>query len=126
MNSSTLLLVLISVLASAAGQVLFKMGASSPTLRQALTSSPASVDTLVALVQSPGIVGGLFVYALSVFLWIGVLSRVDLSLAYPFVGLGIAVTTFAGVFMFGESVSVAKLAGAGLVIAGICLLALSG
>jgi multidrug transporter EmrE-like cation transporter len=54
-------------------------------------------------------------------LWLGVLARVEVSLAYPFVGLGSILTSLLGIFVLGESFSVIELVGICLVVLGIVL-----
>ena len=58
-------------------------------------------------------------------LWLGVLSRVDLSQAYPFIGLGFAMTTVAGWWLFGEVLSMQRLSGIVIVVLGTVLIARS-
>jgi len=63
------------------------------------------------------------VYALSAAAWIVVLSKLDLSLAYPFVGLGFVVTFLIGVLLLGEPASAGRLAGTLLIAGGAVLVA---
>jgi len=57
-------------------------------------------------------------------LWLWVLSRLDVSLAYPLVSLGFVVTLALGVVWLGEPLSWTRVAGCGLIVAGVWLLAL--
>jgi multidrug transporter EmrE-like cation transporter len=54
-------------------------------------------------------------------LWLSALGRVELSQAYPFVGVGFALTTLAGWWFFGDHISVQRLAGIALLVGGIVL-----
>jgi multidrug transporter EmrE-like cation transporter len=125
MNPGTLALVATSVLASATAQVLFKLGVSTPQVRAALQSGPLSITAVQALAQSPLVLAGLAGYALSTLLWLGALTRLELSIAYPCVGLGIALTTFAGVALLGEPLTAIKITASLLIVGGIGLLAFS-
>ena len=69
---------------------------------------------------------GLLSYALSAIIWMFVLSRVALSTAYPFIALGIAITALAGRFFFHEPMTPVKIAGIGLILAGILFIGLDG
>ena len=46
------------------------------------------------------------------------------SLAYPLVSLGVVLTTLAGIFILGESVSFYKVLGVSLIVAGVLALAI--
>ena len=66
---------------------------------------------------------GLALYGLSAGLWIWVLSRLDVGVAYPLVSLGFVLTLLVGVHWLGESFSWQRLAGCGLIVVGVMLLA---
>ncbi len=55
--------------------------------------------------MSPLIWLGLSLYGLSVGLWIWILSKVELSVAYPFVCVGFLVTMAFGAFLLDENVT---------------------
>ena len=74
------------------------------------------------LIKQPPLWAGLACYGVSVFLWVGALSRVPVSIAYPLLSIGYVVNAFAAAALFGEALSVTKLAGIGLIIAGVLLL----
>lgn len=52
------------------------------------------------------------------------LSRLDVSLAYPLVSLGFVFTFAVGIGWLGEPFSWQRLGGCGLIVAGVALLAL--
>jgi multidrug transporter EmrE-like cation transporter len=54
-----------------------------------------------------------------------VLARLDLSLAYPFVAVGLVVTCLLGVVVFGEPSNYLKLSGIVLVAVGVLMVGLS-
>jgi len=64
-------------------------------------------------------------YAVSVFVWLGALSRVPVSIAYPMLSIGYIVNAFAAAALFGEPLTLGKLAGIGLIVLGMILLARS-
>ncbi|HUN28107.1 MAG TPA: SMR family transporter [Steroidobacteraceae bacterium] len=90
-----------------------------------LVSDSGSVSWVAAvqLARALPLWGGLACYAVSVFLWVGALSRVPVSIAYPMLSIGYIVNAFAAAALFGEALSVAKIAGIGLIVAGVVLLA---
>ena len=66
---------------------------------------------------------GLACYGISLIVWLGALSRVPVSLAYPMLSIGYVVNAFAAAALFGEALSFGKLAAIGLICAGVITLA---
>jgi drug/metabolite transporter (DMT)-like permease len=64
-------------------------------------------------------------YALSLVVWIVGLSRVPVSQAYPILSVGYIVTALLAWITLGESVSAARWAGIGLIVAGVVLVSRS-
>ncbi len=117
-------LILVSISLSATAQVLFKVGMSSAPVKQALaTGTP--VQAAITIILSVGVVAGLALYGIGTVLWLGVLSRTEVSQAYPFVGLGFVLTAIIGYTLFGDALSPMRIAGIALVIAGIFLISRS-
>jgi len=106
---------------SALAQVALKLG-TAPLKSTAGKSLP---DILLSVAASPFIWLGLGIYAASVLGWIWVLSKTDVSVAYPFVGLGFVLTAVMGAVFLHENVSPLRIAGTMLVIFGCVLIARS-
>ncbi len=102
-------LILLTVTLSACAQLALKLGVSRPKMVNAMQSS--LVDTLLAAMTSPLIWTGLIIYILSVAMWLWVLSKVDLSVAYPFVGISFLVTLAFGMLLLGENVTPMRIIG---------------
>lgn len=119
-----LMLILLGVFMSAAAQVMLKLGMSQPAMQTSLGQGEI-VRLVILLLQSPWLLGGLLIYGFSVVVWLMVLSKVDVSYAYPFVALGMVVTTFSGHYLLGESLPAMRLAGVAVIVTGVVLLALS-
>lgn len=64
-------------------------------------------------------------YGLSVAVWVVGLSRLPVSQAYPVLSLGYIVAALLAWIMLGESVSLARWSGIGLIIAGVLLVSRS-
>lgn len=79
--------------------------------------------TYLHALGSPLVWLGLLLYGGSAVLWLWVLSRLDVSLAYPLVSLGFVVTFALGVWWLGEPFSWTRLAGCTLIVAGVAVLA---
>ena len=115
------LLILASVSLSALAQLVLKLGVGA-----AAVARPQSVaGEMAGLVQSPLVLAGLGLYGIGALLWLFVLARAPLSLAYPFVGLGFILTMLAGAFCLGENVTPARIAGTLLIALGCVLVARS-
>lgn len=120
MSFGLLVLILVSVLLSASAQIAFKLGAIHGVAPEA---SGKLLATFTAMVTNPWVLGGLFMYGLSAALWLLVLARADVSVAYPFVGLGFIVTLAAGALLLGEHVTLMRIAGTILVALGVVMVA---
>ena len=70
------------------------------------------------------LLGGICTYAVSTVFYIGVLSKLNLSVTYPVViGLTVAATTFLGAVVLKEQVPTIHWVGIGLMLSGICAIA---
>ena len=68
---------------------------------------------------------GFAMYGLSAVSWLIVLSRLDLSTAYPFLALNFVLIALVGRFVLGEDISLARWAGLLLICIGIVVVARS-
>lgn len=124
MDSMSLSVVLGSVLLSALAQLAFKVGMSAAPVQLALNGDGLLLK-LTTIASNGHVLLGLTLYATSAAAWLVALSRLDVSLAYPFVALGIAITVLSGGVFLGEPLTTGRLMGVLLIIAGIVLLAFS-
>ncbi|HXR19330.1 MAG TPA: SMR family transporter [Steroidobacteraceae bacterium] len=121
MRSADLALILTGVLLNAVAQLLLKAGSRAIV---GVTVSFSNAWTLLERVAiNPPIIGGLVCYAISVVVWIFALSRVDVSVAYPMLSVGYVVNAIAAWMLFGENLNAARLAGIGVIIVGVWLVA---
>ena len=68
---------------------------------------------------------GLFCYVISVIVWLMVLSRVPVGIAYPMVSIGYIITAIAGYFLLGEMLTTSRIIGVFVSILGVYLVAKS-
>lgn len=66
--------------------------------------------------------GGMACYAISILVWLVVLSKVEVSYAYPFLSIGYIVTAFIGYFFLGESMGMSKIIGILTICVGIVIM----
>jgi multidrug transporter EmrE-like cation transporter len=111
-------LILTAVLMGAAGQVIMKKG----MLIYGEVSAGGVWRQLIPILRVPFVSLGLLCYALSAVLWIAVVSRIDLSLAYPMVSVAYVAVFIASWFLFGEKISAVRVAGLVLIVAGVLVI----
>ena len=122
MALSTLALILVSVTLSAFAQIAFKFGV---TAARGAEPAGSGLGALLGFLLSPGVIAGLALYAVGTLLWLNVLSRVEVSQAYPFVGLGFVLTAVLGSVLFGDTLTMPRITGTVLVMLGIYFIARS-
>ena len=69
--------------------------------------------------------GGMTCYALSIGLWLVVLSKAPVSIAYPMLSMGYIIAAVAGVLFLGESVNLVRAGGIALICLGVVFVARS-
>ena len=111
------LIALFSILLSVCAQFVLKTGVSDPAFRTAL-SQPFGISTILAMLRNEFLLAGFILYGIGAVIWLAVLSRWDVSKAYPLVGLGFVITLAVG-WALGEHIVPLRVAGVGLICAGI-------
>jgi len=105
-----------------AGAQLFLKAATRTSGRLVDDSGAVSWVAALHLVHAPPLWAGLACYCVSVFFWVGGLSRVPVSVAYPLLSVGYIINAFAAAALFGEALSAMKLTGIALIVAGVLVL----
>jgi len=83
------------------------------------------VGALGSIVLNPYVFFGLVVMMISLGSHLVVLSKVDISFAYPFLGLSFVLVTAYGHLVLHESINVWRIAGVILIVSGVSLVAKS-
>jgi len=116
-------LVLTGVLLNAVAQLALKASvANTGSIGLDLQSLLASAGSLAL---NAWLWLGLACYVVSVVVWILALSRVDVSIAYPMLSIGYVVNAIAAWQLLGESLGPGRIAGIGIIIVGVFVLARS-
>lgn len=118
-----LVIAVISIAFSVAAQFSLKAGMSGAEIK-AVLAQPLGVRSLITILTDKYVLLGFLLYGLGAIIWLGVLSKWDVSKAYPLVGLGFAFTVVIG-FIVGEGVTLNRVAGVVLICAGVLLVARS-
>ena len=118
---ASIALLLFAVSSAATGQLMLKHGMSGAAARAAKPGG----SLLVSAATSPWILFGLAVFGISAIAWLAALSRVPLSVAYPFNALGYLVILTASILVLHERANVLTWAGSLLVVTGLLIVVLS-
>ena len=114
---NTLFVAIVSITFSVIAQFLLKAGMSGTHVKGVL-AKPFSVYSLFHLLTDRFVLAGFVCYGIGAIIWLAVLSKWDVSKAYPLVGLGF-VFTAALAFVAGEHVTLSRALGTCLIVAGV-------
>ncbi len=110
-------LVGVSIVLTVAGQVLFKMGMTGVSFEG---MTPFAIGQTVFLrLFHHWILLGILSFALGTIAWLMVLTRMDISVAYPLGSLGYVLTFAVGIIALHEPFSVERLIGVLLIMSGV-------
>jgi multidrug transporter EmrE-like cation transporter len=123
MNGPSFALILAGVLLNAIAQLLLKAGTNA--VGQFEFSGANVVPVGMKLAFQPYIVAGIVCYLVSLVVWLMALSRVEVSVAYPMLSIGYVVNAVAAWYLFGEAVTPMRLAGIGIIVVGVYVVARS-
>lgn len=107
-------MILISVSLGVTGQICFKTG---------MRGFEGNYFGLFAhVLKTPVIILGLGCYFISTLIWLNILSKVNLSYAYPMLSIGYALVVFLSWIIFKENVSLWRWLGVVLISLGVSLI----
>ena len=116
--------ILFTVLTNAAAQIMLKQGMMS--LGPLSFSADTVISRVFQIIFNPWVFLGLTTFVISMASHLFVLSKVDLSFAYPFLSLAYVIVAVVAWMVFKEELGVTKIAGIALICAGTILIAQSG
>lgn len=116
-------LILFTILTNFFSQIMLKKGMTE--LPKFDLNIASVLGASFGIVFNPWVFFGLVMMIVSMGSHLIVLSRVELSFAYPFIGLSFVLITAWGYFMLGESVNIIRIAGVGCICVGVVLVAQS-
>ena len=122
MMLANLIFIITSVLLNALAQILLKAGMknfSNIDLKNNV------IQTVMSIAINPYIICGFISYGISILLWLWVLSKVDVSYAYPFQALGYIVVTILAWLLFQENINLTRIIALIFITLGLIILALS-
>jgi drug/metabolite transporter (DMT)-like permease len=110
-------LLLMSILASVAGQFFLKAGA----LKLGKVSAENFLSHVFGILLTPELLIGLACYGFGAIAYILLLTRVKLSIAGPSVALSYVFAVMLGYFLFHETIPLSRVVGLGLIVSGVLL-----
>ncbi len=117
MTIGNLALVLFAVTTAAVGQVMLKHGMQVATDRAARSGGSLAISAAT----SPWVLLGLLVFGISAIAWLTTLSRVPLSVAYPFNAIGYLGILTASILVLHERANILTWVGSLLVVSGLII-----
>lgn len=116
-------LAVIAVCIGSFGQIILKMGTNNYP-GNISSDFYSSFYSFLKIIFYPQILIGLSCYAVSALLWILVLSQLEVSKAYPILGLSYIIVLLLSFFFLGESLTLTKTLGSFLILLGVMLISL--
>jgi drug/metabolite transporter (DMT)-like permease len=113
-------IIFIPILMSAVAQIILKLGLGD------LSTKSGPINFLLKALTSPGVIIGLIIYALGAMLWLIVLSREDVSFAFPLVSLAYVIAIVLSAVILKEEITLPKIIGSLIIIVGIFIIARFG
>lgn len=113
---------LVSILLGATGQFLFRLG----MVEYGKVTVSGIWRQLGSIILTPAIFVGFVCFGVSSILWLVVISRWELSYAYPLVSLGYVIAILYGTLLLHEDLTFPKILGCLLILAGMSVLGLWG
>jgi multidrug transporter EmrE-like cation transporter len=122
-SAISLALILFTVLTNAAAQIMLKRGMMSVGALNLAENGLFS--TVFSILFQPFVFLGLCTFVVSMASHLVVLSRVELSFAYPFLSLAYVIVAAYAYFIFGEDVGTLRVLGIATICLGTVLISLS-
>lgn len=112
-------LILLNTILLVSGQFLWKIGLARKV------NPFESIRSIIELMFSPFVLGGLFIYGIATVLWMYILNKVDISIAYPMQSIVYVFAIIGGYYFFHESITPLKILGCLVILIGVGMIGLS-
>lgn len=113
--------ILLSVFLNCSAQLLMRKG----MMKTGEMSVAAIASNFGILISNIWLWLAILCYGLSILLWMSVLSKVELSFAYPFLSVGYVISAVVGHLLLGENLSAIRIAGVIVICIGVVLISRS-
>lgn len=115
-NPKYIVMCIINALCLAIGQILFKLGTTEKEM--------SNIKQILGLLFTPVILFALGLYACTTLFWMYILSKINLSQAYPIQALAFPTVMLLSAFIFKEHIPLNRWIGVGMIMIGINLVIL--
>ena len=123
MNLITFIIALVSVSLNALAQIALRK--TMLTLEQMPSELSGYFNLALNLLSNIWFMLGMGCYVISIGLWMVVLGKVEVSLAYPLLSVGYILTAVIGYFFMGENVNLIRIIGLTFICVGIIIISRS-
>jgi len=123
MSIKVFVFIIASVLFSSLAQIALKLGMMKYKLHAVYAETLTQKIWLIA--SNFYVLAGVSLYVFGMIVWLAVLINIDVSKAYPFVGLGFIFTMLLAYFILGEQISLIRVIGVVQIIIGVILVSRS-
>ena len=119
MKNMPIFLAILTAFSMSVGQILFKIGSK--------TISGDSVGNLIiSFISNPFLIMGIILYAITIIIWIYVLTLLPLSIAYPITALAYIIVPIISMIFLKEKISLQAFIGSIMIIFGIAIIHFQG
>jgi multidrug transporter EmrE-like cation transporter len=115
----TFLLIMTSIFLNVAAQLLLK--AAMNRVGEFSFSLYNVAPVVWKLMLNPFLIMGLFIYGISLCIWLLVLSRIDVSVAYPLISVGFIINALGAYYLLGEPLGITRIIGIIVIVIGVFL-----
>jgi drug/metabolite transporter (DMT)-like permease len=116
-----LILVALCIIFGSVGQILMKNGMSRVGEIGGLAGL-FNLKTVINIFTNPFVLGGLALYAISSFFWLGAMSNLNVSFMYPLLSLGYILVAIMGAVILREHITLLRWLGIIVVVIGCFLI----
>ena len=114
------ILLIFNVFLTVFGQIMLKQGVTNVGR---IESFRELISKFWQLILNPYVLGGISIYGFTTFVWLVILSRIKLSIAYPMLSLGYVIAIPFSWLVFKESIPKVRIIGAIIICIGVYLVA---
>lgn len=115
-------LILVSVLLNCCAQLLMRKGM---LVNGEVNGMGNLLSAIPQLITNLYLWGAMLCYGVSIIVWMVVLSKVEVSYAYPFLSIGYVLSAIAGYMWFSETLSPIRILGIAVICLGVVLISRS-
>jgi multidrug transporter EmrE-like cation transporter len=108
-------LILINILLMSIGQLFFKQAAI-------FVNENEKLNIVTRYLFNPWFYAAIFFFASSTFIWVQILTKMKISVAYPILSISYILTALGAYYFFGEKLSPTNIAGIFVIMFGVSLI----